>query len=163
LRRTVVDVIISRFKMSFRSAFLALIGVVGIIYGSGIVVASGYNPDMIHWWPGSVHRLAGMPILTWGIIWCCVGSFMLGSLFSLPRWDRAQFAVAAALNGCWAALSIQRSVISGEPGAWAPAAIYGGIAIAILIISAWPEPIPEIVTGEVITRAESARDDWEGS
>lgn len=152
-----VRFLLGRLRLGFRTAFLLLIGTVEIVYGAGLIVASRNHPDRLHWWPGNLHSLVTVPVLAWGVVWCCCGAFMLGALFSLPRLDRVQFAVAAALNGTWAALAVERAVASGEDGAWAPAAIYGGISVAILIISAWPEPAVIIPEDEIVTRAETVR------
>lgn len=147
----------TRFHLGYRPVFLVLIGIVEIVYGAGIIVASGSNQAAIHWWPGSLHSLADMPLLTWGIIWCCIGSFLLGSLWSRSAMNRLQFSVAAALNGVWAVLALQGAVSSGESGAWAPAAIYTGIAVAIMLISSWPEPKIETITEEAVVRAEAVQ------
>lgn len=155
--RAAARLLMARFHLGFRPAFLVLAGVVAIVYGAGIIVAAGSNQAAIHWWPGSLRSLAGVPVLTWGVIWCCTGSFLLGSLWSRSAMNRVQFAVAAALNGVWAVLAIQRAVSSGEPGSWAVAAIYAGIAAAILLVSSWPEPVVEVITGEAVVRAEAVK------
>lgn len=138
----------------YRAAFLTLTGTVEIIYGTGLITASGHRPDTLHWWPGSAGQIWDIRILTWGIIWCAIGAVTAAAAF-WARHDRWLFALAALLNGTWALTAIHGWVNSREAGAWAPAAIYAGITTAILLISAWPEP-PAIDPGKkIITRAET--------
>ncbi len=130
-------------RSRFRSAFLALLGIVQILYGTALLAAMDHGG--LHWWPGSVTTLLGMPLSVWGIIWCAIGLTII--LTSWRRDDKWQFFLAAGLNTVWGGLAIQRWWETREPGAWAPAVIYVGIAVAGLMISAWPDP-PRGVKGD---------------
>lgn len=136
----VTDQLTSRLSGRFRAAFLLLIGVMQILYGLGLLAASGHHAGALHWWPGAVNQVADLPLRAWGIIWVAVG-VVLTVTFWCHR-DRWQFVLAAVLNATWACLAVQRWLVTREPGAWAPAAIYTTIAVAVLLICIWPDPPP---------------------
>ena len=125
-------------KARFRSAFLLLVAITMIIYGAGLVTAG--DPARQHWWPGAVGTLLRLPLAAWGAAWIAVGAYLLATFRT--RRDRWQFTAAAGLNAVWACLAVQRWWQTGETGAWSPAVIYAGVTIAILLVSAWPDPPP---------------------
>jgi hypothetical protein len=124
--------------MRHRSVFLLLVAAVEVLYGAGLIAASGHDPARLNWWPASAGRLAGLTLLAWGVIWCATGAVIGGTCWL--RRDRWQFVLAALLSAIWACLAVQRWLDIREPGAWAPAVIFGGIAAAITLVSAWPDP-----------------------
>ena len=128
----------ARMAGRFRAVFLLLIGLMQIVYGAGLLEASGHHPSALHWWPGAVTSLAGVPLRGWGLIWITVGIILAVTCWM--RLDRWQFVLAAALNATWACLAVQRWLMTREPGAWAPAAIYITIAVSVLLIAIWPDP-----------------------
>lgn len=132
--------------LGHRGMFLMLLGCVQIIYGAGLLAAG--NPVHEHWWPGSLTSLGGFPLSMWGTIWCAIGALCILTSFGRGGSDRIGFAVGELLNFGWAVFAIQRWISTGEKGAWAPAAIYVGIAVGVFIVSGWPDtpktPLPDL-------------------
>lgn len=126
-------------RLGHRGLFMLLLGGIEVIYGAGLLAAAGHDHVREHWWPASVQELGGFPLDTWGIIWCAIGVICLASAWS--KADRIAYAAAALLNTGWAILAVHRWLTTGEAGAWAPAAIYTGIAGGVLLVSGWPEPV----------------------
>lgn len=127
-------------RLGRRGLFMLLLGAVQVIYGAGLLAAAGTRPARLHWWPGSVSEPGGLPLGAWGILWCAIGGLCLSAAWTTA--DRIGYAAAVLLNTGWAALAVQRWLATGEAGAWAPAAIYTGIAVGVFLVSGWPEPVP---------------------
>lgn len=124
--------------LGHRGLFLLLLGLVEIIYGAGLLTADGRNPRAEHWWPASAGGLGGLPLNLWGTVWILIGSLCL--LTAWTEADRIGYAAGVLLNCGWATFAVQRWLTVSEPGAWAPAAIYAGIAAGVFLVSGWPEP-----------------------
>lgn len=128
--------------LGYRGLFLLLVGVVQAGYGSGLLTAARYPARDAHWWPAAARQAGGLPLGTWGIIWLAAAATCLVSAWFTV--DQIGYATAELLTAGWAALAMQRWITTGEPGAWAPAVIYAGVAAGILLVSRWPEPVPPI-------------------
>ncbi len=132
-----------RYRARFRGSFLIITALAQIPYGIGMLIAS-QTAQQLHWWPGSMRSLAGLPLDFWGWTWIGVGVFLLSTCWA--TWDRPQFIAAIGLTGAWTLFALARGVSPPyEPGAWAPGFIYLGITGALCLIASWPDP-PELAS-----------------
>lgn len=125
-------------RLGRRGLFLLLVAAVQAAYGAGLLAAAGHPSRAVHWWPASLGQLGGIPLDAWGILWVTIGALCLAGAWTTA--DRYAYAAAELLSTGWAAFALQRWMTAREPGSWALAVIYGGIAAGILIVSGWPEP-----------------------
>jgi hypothetical protein len=127
-------------RARFRSTFLIILGITQVPYGIALLL-SQRTTHPVQWWPGAFRQVDGVPVTFWAWVWITAGSFILATCWL--RDDRLPFAVAVMLNFVWASLAIQKGFESpADAGAWGPGAIYFGISAGVLMISAWPNPIP---------------------
>lgn len=127
-------------RARFRSTFLIILGLIQVPYGIALL-ASQHGHAAIHWWPGAFHQVDGVPVTFWAWVWITCGTIVLATCWT--RHDQIPFALSVMLNFTWASLAIQRGFEPPrEPGAWGPGVIYLGISVGVLMISAWPDPVP---------------------
>lgn len=124
-------------RVGRRGALLATLAGMDFTYGSAMLASYGLPPEAEpRWWPASVGVVAGIPVGAWGAIWVGVGLFLLTGI---PRKasDRLQFAVAELLKVWWACAALLYWSETHSAGSWGPAAIYGGIAVMVLMCAGW--------------------------
>ena len=125
-------------RLGRRGLFLLLLGTVQAAYGAGLAASAAAPPGRPHWWPASTGHLGGLPLDFWAAVWAAVAALCLVTAWT-PA-DQIGYAAGVLLNTGWSAFAVRQWLTSGEAGAWAPAVIYTGIAIGVLIVSGWPEP-----------------------
>jgi hypothetical protein len=130
--------------IGYRGRFLIIAGSANFGYGLALVTAV-YHKTLF--WPVTeaaldpYHHLFGVPFRLWGYAWMFTGLYLVaGSAF--PRYSRFFFAWSALVGMCWALLSLNwyLTAVPKQPGGYGPAAIYMGCALAVLLVSGWPEP-----------------------
>jgi hypothetical protein len=136
-----LDSLYARFlhRAQFRSSFLFILGCIQVPYGVALLLSQrAHHP--VHWWAGAKHSLDGIPVTWWGVVWVACGVTVLATC--RRENDRIPFALSVMLNFTWASLALQTGFESPrEEGAWGPGAVYLGISIGVLMISAWPDPL----------------------
>jgi hypothetical protein len=121
---------------TFEVAFLAILGLIALGYGSALLAASNSDVPAL-WWPASVgHKILGLPLLVYGIVWCVVGLINLSPI--MTGHTRIPFLAATMLGLFWGWLSVWWAVTHHyQPGAWGVPSIYLGAAALIWVTAAW--------------------------
>lgn len=124
------------FRWMGRRGAVLLVSACSVI-AYGLAMFASASMEAPSWWPASVHRLFGISVPLWGVVWMAVGVFLL---FGVPRrWpDWAQFAAGIALFSWWSFAALIYTI--NTPGTWGFGATYAGLALILLVTAGWEEP-----------------------
>lgn len=129
-------------KVGFRGTFLMLLGFYDIWYGVYLVAG------------GATQHAFSLNNTAWGWIWIGTGLFLLtGAPGHKDRW---QFGWAVFIKMVLALEYLL--LINIIPWDWIRTLYWGGFALIILLVSAWPEPQKYDNTNDVIDRAKNGHD-----
>ena len=128
-----------------RGAILFVLGVIDLLYGTAITTTlATWSPTVLTWWPVSQTVVLYIPTAVWGVIWICVGAFLLVGVFF--KHDRVFYAAEVFLKTSWG-LAAMFYFFQGGLGLWGVAVIHSGFAVLALIAAGWKElpPLPPTI------------------
>jgi hypothetical protein len=117
-----------------RGAFLLAFGTVWGLIGYGQISAP--QPDQ-----RGLHLLLDrVPLEVWGWLWITAGLVAITSAFLPQGSDRYGFLALPVCVTPWIASYLAAWWQGTFPRGWIAAALYGGLAIGILVVAGWVEP-----------------------
>lgn len=118
-------------RLGHRGAFLLALGVLDELYALSIpgVARTGTTSGL---WLATV-----APLSAWTIVWAVTGVVLIAGAFVKHDWWA--FGVAEALKVMWASVYLSGWLAHGVTRGWASAAVWTAFAVAVLIVSTWPE------------------------
>lgn len=117
-----------------RGAFLLAIGMVWGLIGYGQV--SSPPPDQ----RGLRLLLDRVPLEVWGWLWITAGLIAMVSAFLPQGSDRFGFLSLSLMVTPWIISYLVAWWQGTFPRGWIAAALYGGLAIGIMVVAGWGEP-----------------------
>lgn len=82
------------------------------------------------------------PLTVWAFVWLAVAAAC--AVQAWMRWDAFAFAAATAVKVVWAAGLTVAWIVYDAPRGWLSASLWGVLAMLVLVINGWPEPVPEV-------------------
>jgi hypothetical protein len=114
------------YNMGHRGAFLFLLGLSYILYGSELnSILIGVNSTLI------------LTLHQWVFVWIVSGGLIIAGSFG--RGDRCAFSLAAFIAGWWSAQWAWLWIVHGNNHVWPISALWAIVACIVLLISTWPE------------------------
>lgn len=117
-----------------RGAFLLSFGMVWALIGYGQVTAP--PPDQ----RGLKLLVDRVPLEVWGWLWLTAGLVAIVSAFLPQGVDRFGFVALAMIVLPWVISYLYAWLEGTFPRGWIAAALYGGLAIGIMVVAGWGEP-----------------------
>lgn len=117
-----------------RGAFLLSIGMVWGLIGYGQLVSP--QPDQ----RGLKLLLNRVPLEVWGWLWITAGVVAILSAFLRQGSDRFGFAALSLMVTPWIVSYLVAWGQGTFPRGWIASALYGGLAIGIMVVAGWSEP-----------------------
>ena len=112
-------------RIGHRGSFLLFLALLDFLYGYSLFVTPLQHVDLT------------LPFHVWGIIWICVGAFLLLGAFA--KRDRVHYGVAATIKAAWAGVWVKLWMIHQIPHAWANVALWVSFSGLVVVVSSWPE------------------------
>lgn len=103
---------------------------IDLAYGTGLL--AGHTPAL-------THAVLILPVRAWGWIWVITGVLLLTGVPLKGGDDAWHYALAVALKCTWGALILSYWAEHGDPGGWASAAPWLGLAAILLLIAGWQD------------------------
>lgn len=117
-----------------RGAFLLAFGMVWTLIGYGQISAP--QPDQ-----RGLHLLLDrVPLVVWGWLWITAGAVAIVSAFLPQGSDRFGFLALSLIVTPWIFSYLVAWWQGGFPRGWIASALYGGLAVGIMVVAGWAEP-----------------------
>ncbi|MEU8756200.1 hypothetical protein AB0C88_37510 [Streptomyces chartreusis] len=123
-----------RRALGRRGAFLLCFGMVWGLIGYGQLVSP--QPDQ----RGLRLLLNRVPLEVWGWLWIVAGVAAVASAFLPQGSDRFGFAALSLMVTPWIVSYLVAWGQGNFPRGWIASALYGGLAIGIMVVAGWSEP-----------------------
>ncbi|WP_406418463.1 hypothetical protein [Streptomyces sp. NBC_01614] len=117
-----------------RGAFLLSFGMVWGLIGYGQLVSP--QPDQ----RGLKLLLNRVPLEVWGWLWIAAGLVAVVSAFLPQGSDRFGYAALYLMVTPWIVSYLVAWAQGNFPRGWVASALYGGLAIGIMVVAGWGEP-----------------------
>lgn len=117
-----------------RGAFLIAFGAVWTLIGYGQISAPPPDQRGLHL------LLDRVPLEVWGWLWITAGVVAIASAFLPQGSDRFAFLALPLIVTPWVVSYLVAWWQGTFPRGWIAAALYGGLAIGILVVAGWREP-----------------------
>ena len=117
-----------------RGAFLLSFGMVWGLIGYGQLVSP--QPDQ----RGLKLLLNRVPLEVWGWLWITAGAVAILSAFLRQGSDRFGFFALSLMVTPWIVSYLVAWGQGAFPRGWIASALYGGLAIGIMVVAGWGEP-----------------------
>lgn len=118
-----------------RGNFLVVFGIIYLVLGQSYLTAN-YPPAL-----DALSGVAFMPVAYWGGVWIAAGivAIVSGVVYS-PAKDRWGFLALSCLSFWWGMSYLFGWLLDDVEGGWRSAIVYGGYAVAALIMAGMIDP-----------------------